>query len=86
MNNAGLKIMVGGVCRPYGAWLVGGALATKIPLLTELGDGINDLRRFYENDVRDHALDFSSEELTERFAMGCNWKWRSKTFCGGVPF
>jgi hypothetical protein len=43
MNNAGQKIVVGGICRPDGAWSVGGALATKIPLLTELG-GINDVR------------------------------------------
>ncbi|MGB7746010.1 MAG: hypothetical protein WBN75_01820 [Verrucomicrobiia bacterium] len=43
MNNAGQKIVVGGICRPDGAWPVGGVLATKIPLLTELGGGINDV-------------------------------------------
>jgi hypothetical protein len=52
MNNAGQIIVVGGICRPDGAWLVGGVLATKMPLLTELGGGINDIRLFYENDVR----------------------------------
>jgi hypothetical protein len=60
MNNAGRKIVIGGICRPglprrngvkAGAWLVGGVLAAKVPLLTELG-GINDIRLFYENDVR----------------------------------
>jgi len=35
-----------------GAWLAGGVLATKMPLLTELGGGINDIRLFYENDAR----------------------------------
>jgi hypothetical protein len=45
MNNAGQKIVVGGIRRPDGAWLVGDALATtKMALLTELGDGINDIR------------------------------------------
>ena len=43
--------MVGGICRPDGAWWVGDVLATKITLLTELGVGINDIRLFYENDV-----------------------------------
>jgi len=52
MNNAGQKIAVGGICRPYGAWSEGGALATKMSLLAELGGGINDIRLFYENDVR----------------------------------
>jgi len=52
MNNAGQKIVVGGICRPDGAWLVGDVLATKMPLLTELGYGINNIRLFYENDVR----------------------------------
>jgi hypothetical protein len=51
MNNAGQKNVVGGICRPVGAWLVGGVLATKIPLLTELGVSINDLRLFYKNDA-----------------------------------
>jgi hypothetical protein len=36
MNNAGQKIVVAGIYRPDRAWLVGGVLATKIPLLTEL--------------------------------------------------
>ena len=52
MNNAGQKNVVGGICRPDGVWRVGDVLATKIPLLTELGYGINDIRLFYENDVR----------------------------------
>ena len=52
MNNTDQKIVVGGICRPDGAWSVGGVLATKMPLLTELEDGINDIRLFYENDVR----------------------------------
>jgi hypothetical protein len=44
MNDAGQKIVVGVICRPYGAWLVDGVLSTKMPLLTELGDSINDIR------------------------------------------
>jgi hypothetical protein len=52
MNNAGQKIVVARICRPDGAWLVGGVSATKTPLLAELGSGINDIRLFYENNVR----------------------------------
>ena len=52
MNNDGQKIMMRGICRPDGAGLVGGARATKMPLLTEVGDGINDIRVFCEIDVR----------------------------------
>ncbi len=52
MNNAGQKFVVVGICRPDGAWVVGGVLATKMPLLTELGDCINDICLFYENDMR----------------------------------
>jgi phenylalanyl-tRNA synthetase alpha subunit len=52
MDTGGPNNVMAGICRPYVAWLVGGALATKMPLLTELGDGINDIRLFYENDVR----------------------------------
>ena len=52
MNNDGQKIVMRGICRPDGAWWLGGMLATKMPLLTELGGGINDIRLFYENDVR----------------------------------
>ncbi len=51
MNNAGQKIVVGEICRPDGAWRIGGVLTTKMPLLAELG-GINDIRLFYENDAR----------------------------------
>jgi len=42
MNNAGQKIVVGGICRPDVAWRIGGVLATKMPLLAELGYSIND--------------------------------------------
>jgi hypothetical protein len=52
MNHEGQKIVMRGRCRPDGAWLLASARATKMPLLTELGDGINDIRLFYENDVR----------------------------------
>jgi hypothetical protein len=52
MNDGGQKFVVGGICRPDGAWSVGGVLATKMSLLAELGGGINDIRLFYENDVR----------------------------------
>ena len=52
MNNASRKIVVGGICRPYGARFAGGVLATKMPLLAELGCGINDIRLFYENNAR----------------------------------
>jgi len=52
MNDAGQKIMVGGICRPDGAGRIGSVLAIKMPLLTELGGSINDIRLFYENDVR----------------------------------
>ena len=52
MNNASQKIMIAGICRPDGAWRVGDVLTTKMPLLTELGYGINNIRLFYENDVR----------------------------------
>jgi hypothetical protein len=48
MNNAGQKIVAAGICRPDGAWSVCGVLATKMPLLTELGGGINDIRSLYE--------------------------------------
>jgi hypothetical protein len=44
MNNAGQTIAAGGICRPYGAWLFDGVLATKMPLLTELGCRSNDVR------------------------------------------
>jgi hypothetical protein len=51
MNNAGQIFVVAGICRPDGAWWVGDVLATKMPLLTELGGGINDsvLDRFLTN-------------------------------------
>jgi len=53
MNNARQKIVVGEIYRPDGTWLVGDVLAaTKMPLLKELGGGINDIRLFYENDAR----------------------------------
>jgi hypothetical protein len=55
MNNAGQKNVVGGICRPGSsrrsaakaeAWLVGGVLATKMPLLAELGNGAQFLKQF----------------------------------------
>jgi phenylalanyl-tRNA synthetase alpha subunit len=52
MNNHGQQIVMRGICRPDGAGSMAGAWATKMPLLTELGHGINDIRLFYENDVR----------------------------------
>ena len=52
MNNDDQKIVMRGICRPDGAGPVGGARAKKMPLLAELGDGINDIRLLYENDVR----------------------------------
>ncbi len=52
MNNDSQKNVMRGRCRPDGAWPLAGARATKMPLLTELADGNNDIRRFYENDVR----------------------------------
>jgi phenylalanyl-tRNA synthetase alpha subunit len=52
MNDDGQKIMIGRIYRSYGAWPVGDALATEMLLLTELCDGINDIRFVYENDVR----------------------------------
>jgi hypothetical protein len=60
MNNGSQKILVGGICRPgsprrngvkAGASPADGVPATKMPLLTELGGGINDIRLFYENDA-----------------------------------
>ena len=35
MNNAGQKMLIGEICRPDGAWLVGGMLAVKMALMTE---------------------------------------------------
>jgi hypothetical protein len=40
MNNAGQKFVLGGIYRPYGAWLFGGVRATKMPLLAELGSNV----------------------------------------------
>ena len=51
MNNAGQIIVVGGICRPDGAWSVGGVLATKMPLLTELGGGINRICLLCEDNI-----------------------------------
>jgi hypothetical protein len=51
MNDAGQKCEVGGICRPDGAGPMYDVLATKMPLLTELG-GINDIRLLCKNDVR----------------------------------
>ena len=60
MNDSGQKFVVGGIYRPglprhsaakAGAWLVGGVLAIKMPLLTEFGPDINDLRLLYENNA-----------------------------------
>jgi hypothetical protein len=52
MNDTGQIIVIAGICRPDGAWRVGDVLATKMPLLTELGDGINDFCLFFVNDVQ----------------------------------
>lgn len=46
MNNAGQRIEIGGICRPNGAWLGGGVPAARMPLLTELGYGTNNLAAF----------------------------------------
>jgi hypothetical protein len=46
MNNAGQKIVIGEICRPDGAWRVGDVLATKMPLLTELGNNMRFLKQF----------------------------------------
>ena len=43
MNDDGQKIVMRGICRPYGAWPAHGAQATKMPLLTELGEGSNNV-------------------------------------------
>ncbi len=61
MNHDGQKIVMRGRCRPgsprrsaakAGAGTLADTRATKMPLLTELGCGINDIRLFYENDAR----------------------------------
>jgi len=52
MNQNGQKIVMRGICRPDGAGPLAGARATKMPLLTELGDSINNIRLFCENDLR----------------------------------
>jgi hypothetical protein len=44
MNDNDQRILLIGICRPDGAWPVGGGLATKIPLLTELVGGMYDLK------------------------------------------
>jgi hypothetical protein len=56
MNNDG-QIVMQERCRPDGAALLADTRATKMPLLTELKTamlryGINDIRLFYENEVR----------------------------------
>ena len=43
------EILIGAICRPYGAWLQAGARSTKMPLLTELDCDINDICLFCEN-------------------------------------
>lgn len=50
MNNAGQKIVLGRICRPDGAWRIGGVLATKMSLLTELG-GSNEVRVLKDFDL-----------------------------------
>jgi len=52
MTNYGQKIVMRGRCRPDGVAPLAGAQAAKMPLLTELGHGINDIRIFYKSDVR----------------------------------
>jgi hypothetical protein len=52
MNNGSRNNLISGICRSYGALRIGSTKATNMALLTELGYGINDIRLFYENDVR----------------------------------
>ena len=57
MNDDGQKIAMRGRCRPDGTGPLADARAIKMPLPTELKTamlryGINDIRLFYENDVR----------------------------------
>ena len=52
MNCNMQKSIGAGICRAYRAWPFAGVLATKMPLLTELGDDANEIRLFYENDMR----------------------------------
>ena len=40
MNRDGKNFLIGGICRPYGARLLVGMRATKLPLLTELAEQI----------------------------------------------
>ena len=49
MNNIRQKVVGTGLCRPDGAWPLAGARATKMPLLTELGDGVNGICFLHEN-------------------------------------
>jgi hypothetical protein len=46
MNNDSQKIAMRGICRPDGAWPWVGAWATKMPLLTELGNDVRFLKQF----------------------------------------
>jgi hypothetical protein len=56
MNNDS-QIVMREICRPDGIWALAGTWPTKMLLLTKLKTamlryGINDIRLFYENDVR----------------------------------
>jgi|GEM_PF-3243060 len=46
MTNDGQKIKMRGICRPDGAGTLAGAWATKMPLLTELGNHGQFLKKF----------------------------------------
>ena len=48
MNHDGQKTVMRGICRPAGAWLWAGARATKMPLLTELGNEVRLLKQFWK--------------------------------------
>lgn len=57
MNSAGQRIPGAGICRPYGAWSVDSALATKVPLLMELDYVVFQCKRWQRvvgsADIRD---------------------------------
>jgi len=52
MNTNQQQIVGVGTCRPDGAWPFVGVRATKMPLLTELGNDTNEIRLFNEHQER----------------------------------